>query len=390
MADKRKLSTKEAKMRARKRDNQFKFIAIAVVASVLLIIMIFYFLNIDFVNVTGSQDTFTATGNNGSFPYSIDTTSDTSILSATRDNLIHLDDNNLYFINPSNGGNVKTVNHFYSNPVIDINGKYVLTYDQDKYRLRIDTSTNVICDNELEQNIITASISENGTYAVATTSKKAFSQATIYSRSLKKLFTWYSTDGYIIDMAISDNGKYTAIAAIKSKDTLIDSTVHIFDNKTGEIIKKFEYHDNTIAHLQYAGNSLFVLCDDEVSLIQNNEDKIDIVKHNSSVVICYDIPNNSDIRIVTGDYFDSPNSTLSVYNRKGELKKAIKLTGNVKSIAGSSSITSVLFDDKIEYYNSSYELKNTLKLDAGAFDIEYFSSNAYALTNQQIIKERLK
>lgn len=378
-------------MKARKRDNQIKAAAVTIVAVVILAAMVLNMLNIHIFDFTKTNSaTYTSSGTQ-TFPYPLDEGVNAHYMKASNDSILLYDANNLSFISPSSGKNTKIVNHFFSEPVVDISGRYVLTYAQGKTKFRIDTLTKEICEAETKQKIISACVAENGAYAIATTAKSGISEATVYSKSLKKLFTWNSTDSYIIDMALNMNGSKLAVAAITSKDAVIQTKVSVIDVKSGETLQSFVYNDSTVMKMKYVSySSFYVVCDNALYFVENNTDQKQLSEAAAKEIICYDFSKNNELRVVYSAYDTSKKQILEVFNRRGESRINIALSGEVQSIGGASNVICLLFGDKVECYDGKGGLKSTLQLEDKVYNAVYFSNYVYLQTADKILKQAVK
>mgnify|MGYP000455988216 CR=1 FL=1 len=64
---------------------------------------------------------------------------------------------------------------------------------------------------ELESDIVTCAIGRSGNFAVATREDNAASFLTVYDKNVNEVFKWRSSNDYIMDIALSDDGKYAAV-----------------------------------------------------------------------------------------------------------------------------------------------------------------------------------
>lgn len=383
MNDERNTATKEEKMRARKNDNRTKLIAVLVAVALLVIAGVIYSLQ--------SNGGKIGRVNSNAFPYSIESMSKDSFIKSTKTNIVLLNNSLLEVINPSNGSEVKSVTHFFSTPVFDTNDKYIITYDQGRYNFRIDTASKVISEGEVKDNILTACISDSGGYAIATVDGQSGSKVSVYSKSLKELFTWKSTDSYIIDCELTPDGNTLAVATVTSENAKLKTTVHLLNVKKKEEIKAFDYFGSSVAQLKYVStNDLFVISDSFCAYISNNKESTDILKNGEQKIYNYDFSANNDLSILYGSVENSHEYTLGHYSRSGKNTFSIPVKSDVKDVFCSNSSVSVLLDEKLERYNLKGELIGNTDVPKSVSAFVQFGSKAYLLDVDKITLEKIE
>lgn len=382
MNNERNIATKEEKMRARKNDNRAKLIAVLVAFALIMLAGVIYLLQ-------SNGGKIGSVGSN-SFPYNIESVSKDSFIKSTKTNIVMLNNSLLEVINPANGSEVKGVTHFFSTPVFETNDKYIITYDQGRYNFRIDTASKVISEGEVKENILTACISDNGSYAIATVDGQSGSKITVYSKSLKELFTWKTTDSYIIDCELTSDGNTLAVATITSENAELKTTVHILNVKKQNEIKFFEYSGSATADLKYVSrNDLFVITDSFCAYISNSKESQELLKNGEQKIYNYEF-SDGNLSVLYGSIENSHEYMLESYAKNGKKAFSIPINGDVKDIHCSSSSVSVLLDEKIEKYNMKGVLIGNAVAPKSATSFVQFGSKAYLLDVDKIILEKIE
>ena len=85
----------------------------------------------------------------------------------------------------------------------------------------------MLWDAKVEGNISKINVSKGGYVSVVTTRKNYKSVIAVFDRNGKKLFEAYRASTIAIDTDISVDGKYLAIAEIKTSGTLIESSISV-------------------------------------------------------------------------------------------------------------------------------------------------------------------
>lgn len=385
MNETRKQAEKSEKMRARKRDNKMKLTIVLCFAFAVVVAGTFFAVK-SFVN---RQDNNTTVSDKG-FPCALEGKENTTFMRVSSESVVVLDNSLIEFLSPGNGKTQKSVPHFFSNPVFDVHGKYVLTFDQGRTKYRIDTAGKVITETETQKNIIDGAIAENGTYALALSQDRAKAQLVVYSKSLKELFTWNSTQGYIIDIAVSTNGKYVAAACANSLNASVMSTVHIFEVKSGKEISKFDFDDQVVAEMFYSDtNDLFVITDNSLAYISNNAELKQLLKPSEQVIESFSYEDGGTLAVQYSKYENSANSFVDTFDEKGNVIHSISSQTLIKGISRSKNYTLVLTDKGISAKDDKGK-DYTAKAGENATKIVSMSNNCYIINVDKIETSRLE
>lgn len=385
MNEERKKATHEEKMRARRNDNKNKTKLIAVLVVVALLVMA------GAIYLFQSNGEKLKSATTDGFPHTVENTSQESFIKSSKSNIVFLSNTLLELINPSNGVEVKSVTHFFSKPICEVNDKYIMTYDQGRNNFRIDTANKVICESESSDNILTACIAKNGTYAVATVSGESGSKITVYSKNLKELFTWKSTDSYIIDCELTSDGNTLSVATVSSENAILKSTVYILDVRKKAEIKHFDYPNTVVADMKYVSNNdLYVISNKSCAYISNNKESLELLKNGEQTIFSYDFSSNGNVAIVFGSVENTHDFTVETFSKNGTKSFSLPVAQDIKDIASANSSVSILLGEKIEKYNMKGELIGNVATPKSANSFVQFGEKEYLLDVDKIILEKIE
>ncbi len=148
----------------------------------------------------------------------------------------------------SNSGKViYSYEHGYENPVLKTSKTRALIFDQGKSKLSIFNLNGLQFSEDYKFEILNASISDNGTYALISNSSKYACEVNVYKKNGKLEYQWFSANEMINNVAVSKNGKKIAVSTLSSKVGGYNSKVSIlnFKSANAEYTKEFE---NTIVY----------------------------------------------------------------------------------------------------------------------------------------------
>lgn len=344
----------ERRERREQREKKHRLIAWIVVAVVVIILLI---MKICEVNINSVKDHFTdANGDftltdgivTDNFPYSIDASQNISLVNAN--NKIGILTPNSYTVLDSKTATADYVfQHGYSNPILANAGVYSLVYDQGADKFRLDTVSEGVYEEDIENSILCADVSKNGTVALATTSKKKTCDIMVISRSLDTELEMSISSGYVVDIALSDNSKRVAVAVVNSVNADLVTTVYIYNVNNSEE-KAVTLPSGVLADIRFAGNSIWAVGNSYAGVIKGDEYKA-CYEDGTINTQCYTYNQAGALVLVYGNYSNSSQYEISYIKPNGKIKNEFTVDAIVKDASATESLVSVLTTDEILSFN---------------------------------------
>ncbi len=192
--------------------------------------------------------------------------------------------------------------HGFSDPVLKVAFERALIYDRNGKEYKIYNLSEKLISKKIKEEIITAEIGRNGTFAIVTDSKKSASKLYVYNKNNEELFSWESQEGMINSVAVSDSGDTVALTTLKVKGGKYCSDVIIFDIKTEKKIYNNEY--KALSYSVAASDLGYVLCTEDgvVSISEETLSEKSLLKNKPTIfmksdrfgVVCTEGIVNSD------------------------------------------------------------------------------------------------
>ncbi len=138
----------------------------------------------------------------------------------------------------SSGGNrLRSIQTGYLRPAIAAGNTRYLLYQRAGTELRIESRTKTIYTKTYANNILLASMSENGSFAVVTESDHYLVSLTMYSASMAELLTYSMTDseGIPARMAYAEDNKTLAVATISASGGQMQAQLYLISSATGTV-----------------------------------------------------------------------------------------------------------------------------------------------------------
>ncbi len=242
---------------------------------------------------------------------------------------------------------VFSYSHSLTEPVVSTSKHRAVLYGANGTQLKIANNHNILFQQEMENNIIHADISDSNRVAVTTRSQSYNGEVRVYNYNMKQRFAWYCATGFPVYSILSDSGKSLAICTVQTDGGLLQSEIFIIDVAKGE--EKF-----TIKSGKYPQKLIFA------------DDSKLIIAYSDSVVM-WDTVNNAQ---------------LGQYSFNGENLLAIENAGAYTAVAcgnysrGSRSTVVLL--------SNMFEQKLKVTIPQGLKDLSLSASRIYALGYENI------
>ncbi|MEG0898529.1 MAG: DUF5711 family protein [Oscillospiraceae bacterium] len=336
-------------------------IAIVVVVLLLLFVATETFGVGTLSSISDSMKSFVSSLSRGDgYPYRISSSSVKDI-DMIASNLFLLTDTSTISLD-STAKEVAKINHTYAQPAMSISDGRAVIYDRGGYRYMVQSRTEKLYSRETKEKIITCDIGKSGNVAVATLQKDSTGLITVYSSNLSKTqFKWACYSDNIVDIAISDNGKYMAVATIGASDGEVLSKVYVFDFEYSKAVAVFKYAGTSMFDVEFSSRDTVVAMGDNLkSVIKNKTEKQKDIKFGTSTLMRYSMAPNGNSAILLSEYGSTNLNILKAYDKAGNELFSNKFENTVKKIYCNEKSVSVLFENKVVVYNMDGEDKKTI------------------------------
>lgn len=275
-----------------------------------------------------------------------------------------------------------------ANPLYDDCNRFLVIAEKAGKKLYLVNEDNMMWQKDLEGSISQVYVNKNGYVGVAMSTTSYKTIIVLYNPSGDELFRTYLPTTYCIDMEISNDNKYMAIAELNTSGTMIETAIKIISVENAKTKPQEAFiatynanSNNMILNLKYTDNGgLIAMYDNAVFYADENMQEIlsttpntlfaDIESTNK--VISIEKKNSSLLNIdyVLKIYNTASDKTLE-YNLK-EIPKALYVKDNTIVISYGTDVEIVSAQSAwlIKKYVSRQDLKDVL-IANGFVAIEY-------------------
>ena len=367
----------------RKRRLSISFSAVAVAAVIALVLHLILPVGI-FENVQN----LSALIGSGSYPAEINST---EVLNAvSRGNYYYvLTDTRLNAY--SNGGKeIYSYSHGFENPVLKTSTTRAMIFSQGGNEAYIYNLANIKSTISTEKEIITANISDSGTYALVTRSDSYASVVSVYNKNNKLVYEWYSSEDTVNNVAISPNGKKIAVSAFNatSGDYSAKLSVLTFDSATPEYTES--YSGLPVYGIEAVSNARFsVITENGIQFIKWSNFKKDEYKNDYSASMFRSSSGGSVA--VFNRSSDKTDNRIAVFNSKGGLKGEFEFKGIISDIEIKGGHIYCISDTYAYLLSENGEVLRKAECGFGAVRISVTGTNSVAvITDNQIYRIQLE
>lgn len=289
----------------------------------------------------------------------------------------------------NNGKIILNELHGFANPIMSVSDTRVLVYDQGGKVAYVYNLSGKIHTIEAEEEIITASISRDGTFAVATHSDSYTSVVTVYDKNAKQVFAWNSAKDVINNVLVNPAGNKLAVTTLGAVSGQYISKLLILNFESADPLHTVELGSSLALSLVNTGKGISVVCADKYKFIHWSkftsgevavEGEINLFRSSKNgVLLTFNRANNRS------------DNTVVLISNKGEKISDFKLQSNIIDIQYNKGRVYLVSDKTVNIYDKNGNKLRYDNCEYGVNKISVISSNAIAtITDSEIIKNDIE
>ncbi len=297
----------------------------------------------------------------------------------------------------NSGSKEKELDVQISNPLYSSANRFLAIAEKGGQKFYLITDKDVSWDATVEGNISQVFVNKNGYVAVVITGTLNKTVIKMYNPSGKAMFTQYLSTTRAIDVSISNDNRYLAIAEIDTSKTVLQSNVKIisiekaeknaddylektYSSATGKLITNIRYQDKNKLVCMYIDGISVIENDQENTLVDTKDKKIAFQSIDIDNNICYveekssglftadsvvnitNIDNKSSkqytVNYVAKEIFTNVDiialnlgTDIEFINTGGWLVKRYVANQEITNVVVSNNIAGIVYRDKIEIIN---------------------------------------
>lgn len=257
----------------------------------------------------------------------------------------------------NNGKLVFSYQHGYERPCLESSSTRLLLFSQGQKEYAVYDFRKNLLSATADNNILSAAIADNGSYALATQSDSYSSEVAVYNKKNELIFKWFCADYIINDVVFSPNGKKIAISAFNALNGHFVSKLYILKFDSATPIKSFTFENDLILSLSSVSRKSFC------AVFGNHTDfftwrKFESTSFSGDKSVSFLRTSGSKNVIVTGREGNKSDNTVTIFNAIGEQKYSFDFSAEINDIAILGKYVYILSDKQIYLYNVQGDLLN--------------------------------
>ena len=358
----------------------------AVLLLAIIITGIYFFIEEDVAGIIGDRIASSSSGGSG-FPVD---TSGTNVLRtfSVGDQLGILTDA-VYYLYAENGKQLLSAQHGFANPIVETAGRRFLIYDQGGNRLFIRMRDKILFEKEFEYKIISADLSVDGLLSVVTSAQRYASQLHVFDENYEEeIFTWSSSDEYIVCASADADSKTVAAAALSANESgEMVTTVHIFTTEAAVELASNEFKGASVLGLEYDDSGdIKLICDTIAAVITKDGNILGRNLYNSVPVGAINIPGKAGAVIIFDRFTEARATDALFLGENFEEIKTVSIPGKYVCSDGNLSQNAIYCSGIAYVFNDSGECTAKLESEQDANLIQLGKESLFAVTRDQFCK----
>lgn len=213
-----------------------------------------------------------------------------------------LDADSLSFYSPT-ADKVYEYYHSMQDPVISASDKRVAIYNSNDTSFKVLNAHDVLFSNEMDNDIIHASLAANNYAAITTKSQSYNGEVKVFDSQMNEVFTWLNAKSFPVQSFLSPKASHLAVSCVLTVDGKLQSHIYVIDTQSGEEKFMLENSGDVALGIEFIKEDTLVVFYTDKAKAINIEDGT--VKgeydYNGRDLTAYSIK-NAQIFMALGDY----------------------------------------------------------------------------------------
>ncbi len=320
-------------------------------------------------------------------------------VSLSGDNIVMVDrqDDYYYLLNSSellcfnnNGKTVSKVNHGFSKPVLKTCETRALVFGQGEKNLKVYKFANEAINLKFDFPILTADISNNGTFVVSTYSDSYESVVQVYNKRGEKLYEWYCADGTVSSVLLNKDGNKLTVSSFSIFNGVVNTKIRVLNFKSADAEKTFDFQNDMLYGIyNLSGNKI-------CAVFENNYYTLDLKKGsyvNNQTDYSYNLVESykNNLILTSSLSANSEKSNIEIVDGKEQTLSKFTLDFSVKDLVVRGNKFYILTENYllITDFNGNIINKFDVSFDA-KITVPVSSDYCVVVSNSKIIKLNFK
>ncbi len=269
---------------------------------------------------------------------------------------------NKFDVYGSTGNQETSLDVQITNPLFNSSNRFLAIGEQKGQKVYLIEDKKVVWDKQVEGNISQVYVNKNGYVAVTITGTSYKSVIQVIDPSGNVLFNTYLSSTISVDVSISNDNKYLAIAEVDTSGTILQSNVRVISvekaktDPTNSEEENYKSEANKlIVNIEYQNkNKIVCMYEDAVSIMDNNKEE-NLFENKDKKIIAQSIKLDGKIATIQEESSGifSANSIVNIIDTENQEKKEYTVNTTIKEMYSKGDIIALNLGTEVEFINTS-------------------------------------
>ena len=254
------------------------------------------------------------------------------------------------------------------NPVVSTNGSLAVVYDAGGSSLYILGQRSLVWSANNLESILSARLNRNGQLTVVTQASGYRGAVTVYSASYQPLMSVNLTSAFVMDAALSDDGRNLATLTVGQANGAFATGLELYAMNYSSGDYKADVScslgGGVVLDIRHTASAVWTVSDRGLA-VTNHAGQTVQADWSDKYLRRYTLSGDGFAVALVGKYRAGSQAELWVVDEQGQ-QQMLEFNEQVMSIAAAGRYFAVLTSDRLDIYTDQMELYSTLKGTQGA------------------------
>ena len=261
----------------------------------------------------------------------------------------------------SNGEETTNLEVQITNPLFDSANRFLAIGESNGQKVYVIEDKDVIWESEVEGNIAKVYVNKNGYVAVIMTGMSHKSGVQVFDPEGNSLFISFLSSTMAVDVSISNDNKYLAIAEVDTSGSIIQSNIRIISIETAKtdpsnsVEKNYKSEQNKLlVNIAYQDkNKIVCMYTDTMNVIENDQEKV-VFDNKDKKIIAQSIELTNHLVSIQEEASGifSANSVVNIMNMDSNHTQNYTVETSVKELYTKGDIIALNLGTEVEFINT--------------------------------------
>ncbi len=261
----------------------------------------------------------------------------------------------------SNGEETTNLEVQITNPLFDSANRFLAIGESNGQKVYVIEDKDVIWESEVEGNIAKVYVNKNGYVAVIMTGMSHKSGVQVFDPEGNSLFISFLSSTMAVDVSISNDNKYLAIAEVDTSGSIIQSNIRIISIETAKtdpsnsVEKNYKSEQNKLlVNIAYQDkNKIVCMYTDTMNVIENDQERV-VFDNKDKKIIAQSIELTNHLVSIQEEASGifSANSVVNIMNMDSNHTQNYTVETSVKELYTKGDIIALNLGTEVEFINT--------------------------------------